>query len=98
MLIEAAKGGHTMVVQMLIDFPNSLVSAAAQGPAALVDASSGVGGVIVEGERVPPPGSEATPPPTKVCCLIFLRLVKSTLFEIAPILSTKCTLALVSYI
>ena len=26
MLIEAAKGGHTTVVQMLIDYPNSLVT------------------------------------------------------------------------
>ncbi len=30
MLIEAAKGGHTNVVQMLIDYPNSLSWEAAQ--------------------------------------------------------------------
>ena len=31
MLIEAAKGGHTTVVQMLIDYPNSLVAPTALG-------------------------------------------------------------------
>ena len=78
MLIEAAKGGHTTVVQMLIDYPNSLVTSGAldaatleAAEAAAAAASSGgtlqIGGSIVDGgERVPPPGSEATPPPTKV--------------------------------
>ncbi len=44
MLIEAAKGGHTNVVNLLLDYPNNLVSptpellqaAAAQDPAAEV--------------------------------------------------------------
>lgn len=29
MLIEAAKGGHTQVVQMLLDYPHSMMGAAA---------------------------------------------------------------------
>jgi len=70
MLIEAAKGGHTTVVQMLIDYPNSLVSAAAAAgtcDVTAIDQVAAVAAAAADGlERVPPPGSEATPPPTKV--------------------------------
>jgi len=70
MLIEAAKGGHTGVVQMLIDYPNSLV---AGGVAAAVEAQQQTITerphplpISVVEERVPPPGSEVVAPPTKV--------------------------------
>ncbi len=69
MLIEAAKGGHTTVVQMLIDYPNSLVTSGALDAAALDAAAAAAadGGLMssIDGglERVPPPGSEAVPPP-----------------------------------
>ena len=56
MLIEAAKGGHTTVVQMLIDYPNSLVTPSVVEAPGLPE---------VEG-RVPPPGSEALTPPKSV--------------------------------
>ena len=45
MLIEAAKGGHTNVVQLLIDYPNSIVMPH--------DASSA--STVAPIERVPPP-------------------------------------------
>ena len=45
MLIEAAKGGHTTVVQMLIDYPNSLVATAALGKYR-VGGGGGVSGLI----------------------------------------------------
>ena len=83
MLIEAAKGGHTTVVQMLIDYPNSLVTTAGsvvqqqvQGgavgpPPGGLDASlEGVPAAsLPDHERVPPPGSEAIPLPTKMSSL-----------------------------
>ena len=56
MLIEAAKGGHTTVVQMLIDYPNSLVAPGVVEATGLPE---------IEG-RVPPPGSEALTPPKSV--------------------------------
>ena len=83
MLIEAAKGGHTTVEQMLIDYPNSLVTTAGsvvqqqvQGgavgpPPGGLDASlDGVPAAsLPDHERVPPPGSEAIPLPTKMSSL-----------------------------
>lgn len=68
MLIEAAKGGHTTVVQMLIDYPNSLVTSGALDAAALDAAAAAADGGLMSSidgglERVPPPGSEAVPPP-----------------------------------
>ena len=66
MLIEAAKGGHTTVVQMLIDYPNSLVAGSALDagldtpPSSCPDTET----------RVPPPGSEVVAaPPTKMTSL-----------------------------
>ena len=66
MLIEAAKGGHTTVVQMLIDYPNSLVA----GPPALELDTPPCGPGDPE-TRVPPPGGEvvAAAPPTKMTSL-----------------------------
>jgi len=65
MLIEAAKGGHTTVVQMLIDYPNSLVSGTG-----VVDAgpppAPPLQQQVPETDRVPPPGSEALTPPKSV--------------------------------
>ena len=54
---------------MLIDYPNSLVSSSALDTS--LDAPSSVGGDL---ERVPPPGSEALPPPTKVDLNLYLFL------------------------
>ena len=58
MLIEAAKGGHTNVVSILIDYPNSLVmtNEAALSAAAFNDGSisSGTGGSnVVQGGAHP---------------------------------------------
>jgi len=63
MLIEAAKGGHTTVVQMLIDYPNSLVnpSVVDTGPP-----PAPAPPMAPETDRVPPPGSEALTPPKSV--------------------------------
>eukprot|EP00092_Neocalanus_flemingeri_P106095 GFUD01136081.1.p1 GENE.GFUD01136081.1~~GFUD01136081.1.p1 ORF type:complete len:2869 (+),score=812.68 GFUD01136081.1:304-8910(+) len=63
MLIEAAKGGHTTVVQMLIDYPNSLVNSS------VVDTGpppAPAPPMAPETDRVPPPGSEALTPPKSV--------------------------------
>ncbi len=67
MLIEAAKGGHTTVIQMLIDYPNTLVAGSgALDPNAV--APDGGGGLPPAAhalvpppeiaERMPPPGGE----------------------------------------
>jgi len=63
MLIEAAKCGHTTVVQMLIDYPNSLVNSSVveTGPP-----PAPAPPLAPETDRVPPPGSEALTPPKSV--------------------------------
>ena len=76
MLIEAAKGCHTTVVQMLIDYPNSLVAPSLAPPSpdspaqvtpSVVESSGPPPGPPPELEgRVPPPGSEALTPPKSV--------------------------------
>ena len=61
MLIEAAKGGHTTVVQMLIDYPNSLVVGALDPNAVALDSGGHPPAALMPpetSERVPPPGGE----------------------------------------
>jgi len=60
MLIEAAKGGHTTVVQMLIDYPNSLVGTTSlEGSVVETQAPPPAPPILAEIDRVPPPGSDA---------------------------------------
>merc|ERR1719402_1476275 len=59
MLIEAAKGGHATVVQVLIDYPNSLVGTTALDPP-IMEVPPPAPPSLAEIDRVPPPGSDAT--------------------------------------
>lgn len=61
MLIEAAKGGHTNVVQLLLDYPNSMMTSPPPPPPptsaeALAAMSSAALEQSVEPPRVPPHG------------------------------------------
>ena len=59
MLIEAAKGGHATVVQVPIDYPNSLVGTTALDPP-IMEVPPPAPPSLAEIDRVPPPGSDAT--------------------------------------
>ena len=75
MVIEAAKGGHTHVVQLLIDFPNSILvtpppppqlSEVAGAPAALETHGSVIVPVSESNRQMSPTGNaRSVPPPTE---------------------------------